>query len=79
MLTTVPIDSAAALGTLIRQTRTAAKLRQADAAVLCGVSVPFLNQIERGKATAQFDRVLKVCKGLGIRLFADAPAQSDAL
>lgn len=74
-------DSAQDLGDTIRAVRVAAGLRQADAAQLCGVSIPFLNELERGKATARLDGVLKVCRGLGIvirlvppeRLPADAP------
>ena len=56
------------IGDCIRAVRVAAGLRQTDAAELCGVSIPFLNRLERGKPTAQLDRVLKVCRGLGIAI-----------
>ena len=56
------------LGRCIGAVRVASGLRQADAAALCGVSEPFLNRLEGGKATARLDAVLKVCAGLGIAL-----------
>jgi transcriptional regulator with XRE-family HTH domain len=62
------VDSAATLGRCVRAVRVAARLRQIDAAHLCGVSVPFLNQLEQGKPTARLDGVLKVCRGLGIAI-----------
>jgi transcriptional regulator with XRE-family HTH domain len=79
-MTPLRIDSAAALGHCIRVVRVAAGLRQADAAQLCGVSVPFLNELERGKATARLDGVLKVCRGLGIavQLVPPGPLPADA-
>ena len=64
----VPVASASELGRCIRAVRVAAGLRQTDAAHLCGVSVPFLNELEQGKPTARLDGILKVCRGLGITL-----------
>ena len=74
------VDSAAALGRCIRAVRVAAGLRQADAAHLCGVSVPFLNKLEQGKPTARLDGVLKVCRGLGIgiEVVPPGPLPEDA-
>ncbi len=76
----IPIDSASALGRCIQAVRVAAGLRQADAAHLCGVSVPFLNKLEQGKPTARLDGVLKVCRGLGIgiELVPPEPLPEDA-
>lgn len=62
------LDSPRALGDCIRAVRVAAGLPQDEAAELCGVSVPFLNRLERGKPSVQLDSVLKVCQGLGIGL-----------
>jgi len=62
------LDSPSDLGDCIRAVRVAAGLPQNEAAELCGVSVPFLNRLERGKTTVQLDSVLKVCRGLGIRI-----------
>lgn len=62
------------LGDLVRAVRIQAGLTQADAAALCGVSVPFMNGLERGKPTAQLGLALAVCASLGIDLTA-APAE----
>ena len=62
------LDSPRDLGDCIRAVRVAAGLPQDEAAELCGVSVPFLNRLERGKPSVQLDSVLKVCQGLGIGL-----------
>ncbi|VAW61678.1 hypothetical protein MNBD_GAMMA09-3866 [hydrothermal vent metagenome] len=65
-----PINNASDLGKLIHFARKQAGLTQHTAAGLCNVSVPFFNAIENGKATAQIDKVLHVCRQLGIRLEA---------
>jgi y4mF family transcriptional regulator len=56
------------LGRAVRQARTAMKLRQAEAALLCGVGVRFLSDLERGKETVRLGPVLKVIQGLGLAL-----------
>lgn len=71
------IQSANDLGELIRLTRKSAGLTQHDAAGLCGVSIPFFNAIENGKATAQIDKVLHVCRQLGIRVTASTPGDDQ--
>lgn len=40
-------------------------------------SMPFLNQIEQGKPTAQIGKVLEVCRRHGIEVVFRLPAQSD--
>lgn len=65
--------SAHEIGACIRKARKQAGLTQADAAGLCGVSVPFFNAVENGKGTAQIDKVLHVCRQLGVRVCADLP------
>lgn len=67
------ITSAADLGNAIRRARKSAQLTQSTAAGLCGVSVPFFNAIENGKATAQINKVLHVCQQLGITISAQEP------
>ena len=44
-----------------------------DAAGLCAVRIPYFNAIENGKATAQIDKVLHVCRQLGISVTAKEP------
>lgn len=65
---TTPLLSAGDLGKAIREARTAMKLRQAEAALLCGVGVRFLSDLERGKETARLGPALKVIQGLGLAL-----------
>lgn len=43
-------------------------LKQAEAALLCGVGVRFLSDLERGKDTARIGSTLKVVGGLGLML-----------
>jgi hypothetical protein len=45
---------------------------------LCGVSTPFLSDLEGGKETVQLGRVLAVCHGLGLRLSAASPISLEA-
>jgi transcriptional regulator with XRE-family HTH domain len=67
------IRSAKEIGPLLRRVRLSSNLRQADAAALCNVSVPFLVALERGKPTARLDAVFKVCAGLGVSIELIAP------
>jgi HTH-type transcriptional regulator / antitoxin HipB len=67
-VTTTDVLSARDLGRTIREARTAMKLRQAEAALLCGVGVRFLSDLERGKDTARLGPALKVIQGLGLAL-----------
>jgi len=76
MMCETPILSARELGACIRVARKRAGLTQTDAAGLCGVSVPFFNAVENGKGTAQIDKVLHVCRQLGLRVCADLPGDA---
>jgi HTH-type transcriptional regulator/antitoxin HipB len=56
-------------GAAIRAARTSLHLTQEQAAALCGVSMPFMNQLEGGKRQhLSFTKVLGVCTALGLRL-----------
>lgn len=68
------INSTVDVGNLIRQCRKSAGLTQVEAAGLCGVSIPFFNAIENGKSTVQIGKILHVCRQLGVRVYADVPA-----
>lgn len=56
------------LGRYIRNARKTMNLQQADAALLCGVGVRFLSDLENGKETVRLGSVLKVIAGLGLAL-----------
>ena len=59
------------LGVLLRKKRKAQNLTQGKVAELCGVSVKFISEVERGKETAEIGKVLYLLNSLGIDLIAD--------
>jgi y4mF family transcriptional regulator len=59
------------LGELLRKKRKAQNLTQGQVAELCGVSVKFISEVERGKETAEIGKVLYLLNSLGIDLIAD--------
>ena len=59
-----------AFGQAIREARKQAALTQAEAAALCGVSVPFFSHLENGKATIQLGKALHVASQLGLQFTA---------
>jgi y4mF family transcriptional regulator len=60
------IESPADLGRVVRARRKAEGFTQSRAAALCGVGTRFLSELERGKATAELGKVLRVLRGFGI-------------
>ena len=69
----VPINSADALGKVIRASRKALKIRQDDAAGSMGVSENFLGKVERGSESVQWGKLFQVLEGLGVRVMVDVP------
>lgn len=69
----IPLDSATALGVIVRATRKAQGLRQDDAAGSIGVSENFLGKIEKGGETVQWGKLFQVLEGLGVRVILDLP------
>jgi len=63
------ISNAENIGTAIRAARTQANLGIRDAALLVGVAVQTLSDIEAGKPGVALGNVLKVAEGLGVDLF----------
>jgi HTH-type transcriptional regulator/antitoxin HipB len=62
------IRSAEDLGQVVRWRRKAAGLTQAALAEIAGVGKRFLSELERGKPTAEFSKVLQVLSVLGLDL-----------
>ncbi|AUX79308.1 transcriptional regulator HipB-like protein (plasmid) [Sinorhizobium fredii] len=58
------------LGSIVRTAREARKLSQQEFADLAGVGRRFISELENGKATLEFQRVLKVAHAAGISIFA---------
>jgi y4mF family transcriptional regulator len=65
-----PIAAAADLGPLIRAARRKLKLSQQAFADLAGVGRRFLGELEAGKPSLEFDKVMKVCAAAGIDILA---------
>jgi DNA-binding transcriptional regulator YiaG len=65
-----PITSAADLAPLIRASRKRMKMSQQQFADACGVGRRFLSELENGKASLEFDKVLACALGAGIDLSA---------
>lgn len=64
----IPIHSAQDLGAAVRRKRLQSKMTLEVAAPMCGVSVKFLQALETGKPTVQFDKALAVARQFGIVL-----------
>ena len=67
------INSAHDLGVAVRGRRISLGLSQADLAKRAGVSRPWLSNIETGKPTAEFGRVIRLLDALGLRLHLGVP------
>lgn len=62
------INCASDLGVLVRQKRKQLKINQTDLAGLCNVGTRFISELENGKPTLEFDKVIKVANNLGLNL-----------
>jgi y4mF family transcriptional regulator len=60
------------LGSAIRSRRKEAGLTQAKAASLAGVGTRFLSELERGKATSEIGKTLRILQLLGLELHIKA-------
>lgn len=63
-----PIRSASDLGAIIIQTRKSRGYTQLDFADVAGVGRRFVSELENGKATVQFGKLLQVLTALGLDL-----------
>lgn len=74
----IPIDSADAIGKVVRASRKAQKMRQDDAAGSIGVSENFLGKVEKGSESVQWGKLFQVLEGLGVRVIVDVPGDVGA-
>lgn len=65
------------IGTVVRQSRTAQRLRQDQLAAAAGVGVRFVVELERGKPTIRLDKLLAVLSVLGCRLEIVPPTATE--
>ncbi|ESQ85351.1 helix-turn-helix transcriptional regulator [Asticcacaulis benevestitus] len=65
-----PVSTVPDLGRIVQKKRKTMKLTQQQFADLAGVGRRFILELEAGKPTLEFGRVLKVCQAAGIDLMA---------
>ena len=73
-----PYSSAAEIGSLVREERRRQGLRQAELAALTGCGPRFIGELERGKESLHWGKVLAVLRGLGISWEFRPPPVSDS-
>ena len=67
-LSALRVTSAAELGRMVREERERRKLSQQAFADLAGVGRRFISELENGKPTLEFDKVLQVATAAGLEL-----------
>ena len=70
------ISDAKVIGQLIRETRKNQGLTLETLAGLCGLSIRFLSELENGRETCSFVRIMRVADTLGIELVAYPPEET---
>ena len=73
----IPIQSVAELGRALRAVRRSSGVRIDDMAATAGVSKQFASDVEHGKPTVQFDRVIKLLREMGISVSIDIPSDAQ--
>lgn len=72
----IRISDAKTIGLLIREARKNQGLTLEALAGLCGLSIRFLSELENGRETCSFVRILRVLETLGIELVAHPPEET---
>lgn len=72
----IPVQSTVDLGLAVRAVRRHSRVRIDDLAATARVSKQFTQDVEHGKSTVQFGRVLKLLAELGIPLQLDIPDEA---
>lgn len=67
------VGTAKQLGVLIKNVRKAHGLTQKELAGACGTGVRFIQELEKGKSTAELGKSLYVAKMLGLTLEVKLP------
>lgn len=65
------ITSEQDLGACVRSRRSELELTQGELADVSGVTLRFVSELERGKATAQYDGIRRVLASLGLDLYVE--------
>jgi len=67
-----------AIGSLVRKTRKAQQLNQADLALAAGTATRFISDLENGKPSCQLGKTLDVLRALGIKISLTPPAVEES-
>jgi len=67
-----PVKNTFEVGIILRQKRKSQGLTLEQVAQHCGLSIRFISEVERGKPTAEFGKVLFLLSSVGVDLFANA-------
>lgn len=67
------ITTATEIGQAVKKARKILNLRQHDVAFACGTGTRFIIDLEKGKETCQLEKVLHICRMLGITLNLELP------
>lgn len=65
------------IGKIVRDTRKAMGVTQADLALTSGTGQRFISDLEKGKATCQIGKTLTVLHTLGIKIEFNSPIDLD--
>lgn len=72
-----PIRTMERFGDIVRRARRRQRLTQTELAVRAGTGRRFVSDVEAGKPTVEFERLMKLCRSLGITLFAIEPDDGE--
>jgi HTH-type transcriptional regulator / antitoxin HipB len=64
----IPLQSVKQIGTSVRETRKRLRMTQNELALVSGVGLRFIHDLERGKPTIRLEPTLRVLAALGIQL-----------
>jgi y4mF family transcriptional regulator len=67
-----PVKNTFEVGSILRQKRKSQGLTLEQVAQHCGLSMRFVSEVERGKPTAEFGKVLFLLSAVGVDLFANS-------
>lgn len=64
---TYTIKTAGDVGRVIRERRKEYNITQKQAAGMCNVGIRFLSELENGKPTLEFDKIMRVLQAFGFQ------------
>ena len=66
-----PVKDTFEIGNILRKKRKSQGLTLEQVAQHCGLSIRFVSEVERGKTTAEFGKVLFLLSSVGVDLFVN--------